>query len=73
MEDILKELHLEDLGARLRRERIIPLTILAMTDEQIERLGVSAVGDRIRLRLLCSEFEEGSAGTSAGAGSVLGR
>ena len=72
MEAILKELHLEGLGAQLRRERIVPSTILAMTDEQIERLGVSAIGDRVRLRLLCRDFEEGSAGTSAGGGSVAG-
>ena len=44
-----------------------------MADEQIEpRLGVSAIGDPVRLRLLQSNFEEGSAGTSAGGGSVAG-
>jgi len=47
MDNILKELQLKVLGARLRRERIAPSTILAMTDEQIERLGVSAIGDRV--------------------------
>ena len=72
MEDILKELHLEGLGAQFRRERIVPSTILAMTDEQIERLGVTAIGDRVRLRLLCRDSDEGSAGTSAGGGSVAG-
>ena len=57
----------------MRRERIVPSTILAMANEQIEpRLGVSAIGDPVRLRLLPKNFEEGSAGTSAGGGSVAG-
>ena len=72
MEDILKELHLEGLGAQFTRERIVPSTILAMNDEQIERLGVTAIGDRVRLRLLCRDSDEGSTGTSAGVASVAG-
>ena len=42
VENILKELHLEGLQAQFRRE-IVPSTILALTDEQIERLGISAI------------------------------
>jgi len=47
MDNILKELHLEVLGARLRRKRIAPSTILMMTEEQIEQLGVSVIGDHV--------------------------
>jgi len=39
-----------------------------MNDEQIERLGVSAIGDRVRLRTACRDFKEGSAGVSNDGG-----
>ena len=40
MEVTLSKVHLQSLVAQVRREWIIPSAILALTDEQIERLGV---------------------------------
>ena len=68
MEGILKELSLETLVTNFRRERIVPVTITSMNDEQIERLGVTAIGDRVRLRAACRDFEDGSAGVSSDGG-----
>lgn len=61
----MKELNLETLVTNFRRERIVPVTIMSMNDEQIERLGVTAIGDRVRLRAACRGFEDGSTGVSS--------
>ena len=53
MDDILTELNLETLAAVFRRERIVPSIVQSMSDEEIEGLGVTAIGDRVRLRELC--------------------
>ena len=50
MDDILTELNLETLAAVFRRERIVPTIVQSMSDEEIERLGVTAIGDRVRLK-----------------------
>ena len=50
MDDILTELNLETLAAVFRRKRIVPSIVQSMSDEEIERLGVTAFGDRVRLR-----------------------
>ena len=41
-----------------------------MSDEEIERLGVTAIGDRVRLRELCKEDEGNSSRSSFGSRSV---
>ena len=64
----MKELNLETLVTNFRRERIVPVTIMSMNDEQIERLEVTAIGDRFRLSAACRDFEDGSAGVSSDGG-----
>ena len=66
----MSELRLKSLVAQFRREWIVSSVILALTEEHIERLDVSAIGDRVRLRLLRRKFEENSAETSTGGGNV---
>lgn len=66
----MSELHSKSMVAQSRREWIVSSVILALTEKQVERLGVSAIGDRVRLRLLCRNFEENSAGTSTGSENV---
>ena len=64
----MKELNLETFVTNFRRERIVLVTIMSMNDEQIERLGVTAIGDRVRLRAACRDFEDGSTGVSSDGG-----
>ena len=66
----MSELHLESMVAQSRREWIVSSVILALTEKQVERLGVSAIGDRVRLRLLRRKFEENTAETSTGGRNV---
>ena len=56
--DIFTELNLAKLAAVFRREIIVPLIVQSMSNEKIERLDVTAIGDRVRLRELCKEDEE---------------
>ena len=50
MDDIFTELNLETLAAVFRREIIVPSIVQSMSNEKIERLDVTATGDRVRLR-----------------------
>ena len=43
------------LAAVFRREIIVPLIVQSMSNEKIERLGVTAIGHRVQLRELCKE------------------
>ena len=45
MDDILTKLILETLAAVFRRERIVSSIVQSMSDEEIERLGVTGIGD----------------------------
>ena len=54
MEDILKELHLESLIPHFLAERIEPANVAALSDEELCRVGVTTIGDRLRLRDLCA-------------------
>ena len=45
----------EKLTSKFQLERIIPLTVLSINDEDIEQLGVTAIGDHVRLHVLCRE------------------
>ena len=47
MDDIFTELNLETLAAVFRREIIVPSIVQSMSNEKIERLDVTAIGDRV--------------------------
>ena len=64
------ELNLETLAAVFRREIIVPSIVQSMSNEKIERLDVTATGDRVRLRELCKEDEENNSRSSFGSRSV---
>ena len=66
MDDILTKENLQTLAAVFRREIIIP----SMSNKKIERLGVTAIGDPVRLRELCKEDEENNSRSSFGSRSV---
>ena len=67
MDDILTELNLETLAAVFWREIIVPLIVQSMSNEKIEQLGVTAIGDRVWLRELCKEDEENNSRSSFGS------
>ena len=70
MDEILTELNLETLAAVFQGEIIVPSIVQSMSNEKIERLGVTAIGDRVRLRELCKEDEENNSRSSCGSRSV---
>ena len=47
MDEILMELNLETLAAAFQGEIIVPSIVQSMSNEKIERLGVTAIGDRV--------------------------
>ena len=55
LDDILTELTLAMLAAAFRREIIVPSIVQSMSNEKIERLGVTAIGHRVQLCELCKE------------------
>ena len=55
MDKILRELNLGTLVDRFDAEKIEPDTVISASDSELSRLGVSTIGDRIRLRDLCSK------------------
>ena len=71
MNEILAELNLETLAAAFQGE-IIVLSIVQsmMSNEKIERLRVTVIGDRVRLRELCKEDEENNSRSLFGSRSV---
>jgi len=70
MDEILTELNLETLAAEFQGEIIVPSIVQSMSNEKIERLGVTAIGDQVRLRELCKEDEENNSTSSFGSRSV---
>ncbi|XP_070550716.1 uncharacterized protein [Ptychodera flava] len=54
MEDILRRANLSSLLPRFQEQKIESTTILSLTDGELTRLGVTTIGDRVRLRELCS-------------------
>ena len=70
MVGILTELDLETLAAVFQGEIIVPSIVQSMSNEKIERLGVTAIGERVRLRELCKEDEENHSRSSFGSRSV---
>ena len=70
MNDIFRELNLATLAAVFQQEMIVPLIVQSMSNEKIERLDVTVIGDRVRLRELCKEDEENNSRSSFGSRSV---
>ena len=70
MDDILIEQNLQTLAAVFRQAIIVPSIIQSMSNETIEQLGVTAIGDRVRLSELCKEDEENNSRLSFGSRSV---
>ena len=65
MEQILQSLNLGTLYARFQEQRIEPETLLAASDQELVRLGISTIGDRIRIRDACKKkLEENDTATS---------
>lgn len=55
MEPILNELGLGILRERFEAERVEPEVVACLSDGNLASLGVSTIGDRIRLRELCAK------------------
>ena len=49
MEQILQSLNLGTLLGRFQEQRMEPETVLAASDQELVRLGVSTIGDRVRI------------------------
>ena len=72
MDEILKEVHLDHLAKRFKDERIEPEYIISLSDEQLNRMGVTTIGDKIRLRDACKRQARAQPSTvSTVAQSVL--
>ena len=54
MEKILRELKLESLFPKFAAQRIKPENVSALSDEELSCLGLSTIGDRLRVRGLCA-------------------
>ena len=70
MNDIFTELNLEMLAAVFPGAIIVPSIVQSMSNEKIERLDVTAIGDRVQLHELCKEDEENNCRSSFGSRSV---
>ena len=70
MNEILMELKLEMLPAVFQGEIIVLSIVQSMSNEKIERHGVTAIGDQARLRELCKEDEENNSRSLFGSLSV---
>ena len=62
MDDILMQLNLETLAAVFQGEIIVSLIVQSTSNEKIEQLFVTAIGDRVRLRELCKKTKRTTAG-----------
>ena len=77
MDKILEEAGLSTSLSRFNEERIEPELIIAMTDAELTRLGVTTIGDRVRLRNVCrkkkdiSTENEGASKADIGSPSSL--
>ena len=70
MDDISTEISRETLAAVFRREIFVPSIVRSMSNEKIERTGVTAIGNRVRLRELCKEDAENKSRSSFSSRSV---
>jgi hypothetical protein len=58
MEQILQSLNLGTLIGRFQEQRMEPETVLAASDQELVRLRVSTIGDRVRIRDACKKKVE---------------
>ena len=58
MEKILRWLKLESLFPKFAAQRIEPENVSALSEEELSCLGVSTIGDRLRVRGLCANAEK---------------
>ena len=56
--DKILEAGLSTLLPRFNDEQIEPELIVAMTDAELTRLGVTTIGDRVRLRSICRKKKD---------------
>ena len=56
MDSILNQLSLGTLSESFSNERIDPEVALSVSDSALADLGVNTIGDRIRLRELCTSY-----------------
>ena len=70
MNDIFTELDLETQAAVFQQEIIVPSIVQSMSNEKIERLDVTVIGDQVRLCEVCEEVEENNSRSSFGSRSV---
>ena len=79
MDSILDQLSLGTLSDNFVNERIDPGVALSMSDSALADLGVNTIGDRIRLRELCSKYVSNQRQTdeddenAAASGTTLSR
>ena len=62
MEGILQQLGLANLLSRFVDERVDEKIVLSSTDSELSRLGISTIGDRVRLRELCKQSVQAGQG-----------
>ena len=55
MEKILQKINLGTPVQRFKDKRIDPEAVIALTDQDLVRLGVQTIGDRVRLQTLCQK------------------
>lgn len=70
MESVLRKLDLGTLIESFKAERIDIDAILSATDGELIRLGVDAIGDRIRIRDLCKKKKLESTTTNGSTSST---
>ena len=70
MEAILESLGLSTLLERFVEEKVEPETVLSLSENALIRLGVSTMGDRVRLLDLCRSAKDRTAGTSPSASAA---
>ena len=70
MEAILESMGLSTLLERFVEENIEPETVLSLSENALIRLGVSTMGDRVRLLVLCRSAKDRTAGTSPSASAA---
>ena len=71
MDEILRSLGMETVLGRFQAQCMEPETTMAASDQELVRLGMSTIGDRIRLRDACKrKIEEPSTASTSSASSA---
>ena len=60
IEAILRKLKLEKLIVKFQEEHVDISVVLSLSDNELMRLGVDTIGDRVRLKELCKEAQSES-------------